>query len=123
MKANKYLDQQSEVLAQRHQKRLQSMRETALQHQRQTAWWLSPFAMMLVPAATVALLVVSVWTPELLLNETMPEAEIAQVVNKVPANMPSNVPAWVADTQVPVAVLENIKFYEWLSHELNKKQS
>jgi len=119
MKANKYLDQQAEILAQRHQKRLQSMRETALQHQRQTAWWLSPFAMMLVPAATMALLVVSVWMPGFFLNEITPSTEMVQLKN----DLPNNAPAWVADTQVPVDVLENIKFYEWLSHELNKKQS
>ena len=113
MKANKYLDQQAEDLAQRHQIRLNAMRKKALQPQRQTVWWLNPIAMMAVPAATVALLIVSVWSPD-----TLKQAEpipLAQTAEKIPA--------WVADTQVPVEVLENIKFYEWLSHELNKRQS
>ncbi len=114
MKANKYLDQQAENLAQRHQARLDSMRKNALAQQRQIVWWLNPIAMMAVPAATMAILVVSVWTPDVLLNEIEP-VPVAQTAEKIPA--------WVADTQVPVEVLENIKFYEWLSHELNKKQS
>lgn len=115
MKAHKHLDQKAEALAQKHSHRLLQMRQRAMQHQRRSPWWLNPLAMMAVPAAAVAILVVSLWTPGVMLNEQQPAQPLA-------VKTPAGIPAWVADTQVPVEVLENIQFYEWLSHELKRKK-
>ncbi|HHJ35129.1 MAG TPA: hypothetical protein ENJ87_05130 [Gammaproteobacteria bacterium] len=45
-----------------------------------------------------------------------------QVVSQPPPlASKENVPAWVKDTDVPVAVIENIEFYQWLERELENE--
>ena len=120
-KTTQLLDDSAAQLAQRHRQRLHRMTHEAVYGQRphrmrHGAWWRPALATGLPLAVFVSVAL-------LLQPATQPQAPdtVAQVTPALPAKVPAKVPAWVQDTGVPLAVLENIEFYQWLEHELDKK--
>ncbi|WP_287600046.1 hypothetical protein [Thiothrix sp.] len=106
---NNQLDQFAQRLARKHQVRLEAMTRSALQVQPATArlsWlhkaWMKP-AMATAFAASLALAAV--------LLGYLPEKKAIE-----PAAFAA-MPEWVKDTEVPLTLLENIAFYDWLSQQ------
>lgn len=103
------LDQLAQRLEQKHRRRLEAMTRSALQTQRPAPhlqWlhtaWMKP-AMVTAFAASLALAAV--------LLGYLPEKQAIE-----PATVAA-MPEWVKDTDVPLTLLENIAFYDWLSQQ------
>lgn len=104
------LQQSAEQLAQRHRRRLHEMTRQAVYGQSATvSWWSKRYW----PAAIAV--------PALSLMAVVLVLQIERQTQPSPATLASNldIPAWVEDTDVPVAVLQNMQFYQWLEHELD----
>lgn len=106
---NKQLDQLAQHLEQKHRTRLDAMTRAALQAPQPTprGQWLS--AVWLKPAMITAF-AASIATAAVLLVY-LPGKKPAE-----PATFAA-LPAWVTDTDIPLTLLENIEFYDWLSQQ------
>jgi hypothetical protein len=96
---NEYLDQHTQRLAEKHQRRLQTMTFEAINSlpKKKQFIWLKP---ILASAFTVAII-----TTTLFLQDTeKPTATTA-------------LPAWVMDTETPETLIENLDFYDWLAQQ------
>jgi hypothetical protein len=102
---NEYLDQHTQRLAKKHQRRLQTMTFEAidsLPKKRRSIW----FKPVLASAFTVAIIA----TTLLLQNTEKPIVATA-------------LPAWVMDTETPVTLIENLDFYDWLAQQTEQQYS
>lgn len=103
--ANKALDDKAEQLAQRHQRRLKQMTETALE----AASTQRPSGLSPQPALVFAALGIAVLTWWVM---PTPENEIT-----APTPQMAAIPAWVLDEQVPMELLASPEFYRWLAKQ------
>ncbi len=107
------LQQSAEQLAQKHQQRLHAMTRAAVygkaaSRARPTLY---PAWRRLVAVPVLSLLGIAlVW--QLSQHSGAPHTQPQLALD-------DQVPAWVQDTDVPLAVLQNYDFYQWLEHELD----
>lgn len=103
------LDRLAQRLEQKHRTRLDAMTRAALQAPQATpcvqwlsAVWLKPAMITAFTASIAAAAIVLVYLP-----------------GKKPAEPATfaALPAWVTDTDIPLTLLENIEFYDWLSQQ------
>lgn len=103
------LDQLAQRLEQKHRTRLDAMTRAALQAQQPpprvpwlSAVWMKPAMITAFTASIAAAAVLLVYLP-----------------GKKPAEPATfaALPAWVTDTDIPLTLLENIEFYDWLSQQ------
>ncbi len=115
MKPTQLLQQSADQLAQKHQQRLHQMTRQAVYgaatEVRAARPWLRWPTLIAAPLASVLTIVVVWQLSQQLDTDTMQPTMVAD----------STLPAWVQDTEVPVAVISNIEFYQWLEDELDKQ--
>lgn len=114
-KASELLEQSAEQLALRHQQRLHQMTREAVYGKRAASsrhnLWRGLRRPVAVATPALALLgVVLIWQLSQQTTNNPPALQLAA---------DKNIPAWVKDTEVPLAVLQNIEFYQWLENELD----
>ena len=103
------LNSRQQTLADKHHSRLVKMTQEALQPQ-ENIWrslWMKPA----LATAFSLLLVTSI----VILNS--PEKQTGSVTPDV------NLPEWVTDTEVPLTLIENLEFYDWLAQQPENKQA
>ncbi len=107
------LQQSAEQLAQKHRQRLHRMTREAVYGKAAStrpAWfstWRTWVALPVLSLPGIALL----WQLNQQTGAPRTQPRLA---------LEDSVPAWVQDTEVPLAVLHNYDFYQWLEHELDK---
>ena len=113
-----YLDQKAQKLAEKHQQRLETISKQALSHQRIhppsnfLSFFLSSlFKRLLTPAPMMA--VASIFVLSLAIPYFFESADKQLSSHALQVN--AKLPTWVKDTEVPIALLENLDFYVWLS--------
>ena len=110
------LDVDAEKLAQEHQQRLHQMTRAAVygkvKEGRKPAFALWPVAVPVLSLMAITL----VWQ-----LTQQPEVSSLQPVIALKENVPESAPDWVRDADVPLAVIENVEFYQWLEKELNNE--
>lgn len=118
---SEYLDQRQQTLTQKHQGDLHRITQNALQsrHNKWSGNWAKPalataFSIMLV--TTIVLL-----RP----TEEQPESlnQLAEHSTLLPTTLPSTLPEWLADTDVPLTLIESFEFYDWLAHQPEDEQA
>ncbi len=111
---NDILQSSAERLAQKHQQRLHQMtREAVYGKAKKQPFQFGMFSKVAVSVFSFALLVF-LWQAQPLQNHPPGIENIASS---------TDVPQWVKDADVPVAVLENLEFYQWLEKELEKNNA
>ena len=114
MKAYDYLQQSAEQLAKKHQQRLHQMTRVAVFGERKKQTFHFDLFTKVASVTFALLLMVVVW-------QVKPLQDASLSIDKHALN--SDIPQWVQDTNVPVVVLENIEFYQWLEKELEGKNN
>lgn len=102
-----YLEGRKQTLTQKHQRHLHRMTQEALQSQEnnnQKSWF--------KPAMATAFSVMLV-TTLVLLNTSDKSSEQSE----------TDLPAWVTDTNVPLNLIENLEFYDWLAQQPENQQA
>lgn len=116
------LDQLAQRLEQKHRTRLEAMTREALHTQPATRlpWlhpaWLKPLRLRSATATMVTAFAASAALAAVLLvflPEKPPTAPVTL----------ATLPDWVQDTDVPLTLLENMAFYDWLSQQQPGNQS
>ncbi len=105
-----YLDRRKQALTHKHQRRLQRMTREAMLS-RAKPWHSS----WVKPALATAFSVMLVTTFVLLKEGT------ENVPN--PVLQDADLPAWVTDTEVPLTLIENLEFYDWLAQQPENQQA
>lgn len=102
-----YLEGRKQELSQKYQRQLYRMTQEALQSQKNNAQksWFMP-----VMAATFSILLV---TTLVLLNTSDQSSEQTE----------TDLPTWVTDTNVPLNLIENLEFYDWLAQQPENQQA
>ncbi len=115
---NEHLDQHEQALAKKHQQRLRAMTQEALYPQQQPwhASWVKPamvtaFSVLLVSTVIFLKAPVSI----------NPNTDSAIPPQSMPLSMP--LPEWVMDTDIPLTLIENLEFYDWLAQQPEEKQA
>ncbi len=106
-RACQHLDNRAEVLARRHQRRLNEMTESALssaQHRRHQ--WFAPQPALAL--ATISVAVLAWWM--------VPLTDDAPTYPSMAVQM-ATIPNWVLDDEVPLELLESPEFYHWLAEQ------
>ena len=113
-KASELLQQSAEQLAQRHQQRLHQMTREAVYGNavspRNNLWCGLRWPVAVATPALAVLGVALIWQLSQQTANNQPAPQMAAG---------GDIPAWVQDTEVPLAVLQNIEFYQWLENELD----
>jgi len=107
---NKLLNQSAEKLAAKHQQRLESMTLAALQKAEKKPLFESFLFLLPQPAyAAAALLLISAGVGWMTLQNQSNELIESQTT--------AQLPEWLSDDQVPMELLENPEFYQWLANQ------
>lgn len=104
-KLTDYLDQQAGKLASDHEQRLKQMTHDAIRQQQAQArysYWPWPVVSGVVASGVLLFISMGWWFGEPSLNQSLPQAQ-------------GFFPALVMDDQVPLALLEEMSFYQWLA--------
>jgi len=116
-KASELLEQSAGQLAQRHQQRLHRMTRQAVYGKRtapaSTRWRRLRWPVTVTAPVLSVMAVIVVW-------QFSQPGKVTPTAATPPVAAVEAVPAWVQDTRVPLAVLQNIEFYQWLENELDK---
>ena len=120
LNAKEYLDKRQELLARRHRLHLQAMTREVLASRLQAHWqrrfiWFKP-AMAAAFASVAVLLLAPLMVAKLSVDT--PHTQYAQ--SKPGDSM--NLPEWVTDTDVPLTLIENLEFYDWLAKQPDSEQ-
>ncbi len=125
--AKQLLDQSTIEISQRHRVRLEQMTMQAVAHRsrqhrekRQSPKQprsnkYRPFAFPLAMASSV-MFVLWLWWP---LQQTTAPQNNPAVVAISPSN--TGVPEWVTDTEIPISLLDNMAFYDWLAKQKDEQ--
>jgi len=113
------LQQGADKLAAAHQQRLHQMTRAAVYGAKPDralsasgpSWFRENAWTVVAPVFSLSLLVL-VW-------QLVQQADVA--IPSPPLALKEPVPDWVKDAEVPVAVIENIEFYQWLEKELQNE--
>jgi len=109
-KVNKLLDQSAQRLAAKHQQRLESMTSAALQKDEKKPLFELFLFLLPQPAYTAAaLLLISAGFGWMTLQNQSNEIIESQTT--------AQLPEWLSDDQVPMELLENPEFYQWLAKQ------
>jgi len=107
---NKLLNQSAKNLAAKHQQRLENMTTAALQKAAKKPLLESFLFLLPQPAyAAAALLLVSAGVGWMTLQNQSNELIESQTT--------AQLPEWLSDDQVPMDLLENPEFYQWLANQ------
>ncbi len=102
-----YLDQRKQQLTQKHQRRLQRMTVEAIQSREHS--WHIPWKLVMASAFSIMLIATTAFLKK-------PETE-------QPSQPDMSLPAWVMDTEVPLTLIENLEFYDWLAQQPDNQQA
>jgi len=110
------LDQSAAAMGEKHGLRLEQMTLQAVARytekpQNNYRQFAVPFAIPLA-MATSLMFVVWLWWP---LNDTTAPQGIPPVA--VTASSKAGLPEWVTDTTIPLSLLNNMEFYDWLAKQ------
>ena len=112
LSSSEYLEKRKHALTQKHTHRLHRMTQEALesrQNKRFQFVWVKP----VLATAFSILLLVAVMLFKVPENPQQPVGQSASIMAKLPE--------WVTDTQVPLSLIENLEFYEWLAQQPNQQ--
>jgi len=124
MTVKQLLDQSATTMGERHRLRLEQMTVQSVAHYSTLSSTLSstlpqrnyrPFALPFAMAASL-MFVFWLWWP--LKHETTPQSIPVVAVTTTPN---AAVPEWVTDTAIPISLLKNMKFYDWLAKQEEKQ--
>ncbi len=106
------LDRRQQALANKHSARLHRMTQEALQLQPSpSSLWQSAWLKPTVATAFSLMLVTSI----IFLNPANKKTHTLE--------LDSHLPEWVTDTEVPLTLIENLEFYDWLAQQPENQQA
>ena len=109
------LNQREQALAKKHYYRLQQMTERAIQAPQKKP--LVPLASWIKPTFATAFSILLI-TTVVFLYQYEEEKPLTSSLTTLP-----ELPVWIADTDIPVTLIENIDFYHWLSQQTDNQHA